>query len=456
MVPGRHVARSPHSGHGREKGSRACTMNSTASVPTRSLVPRRPHHDGTQQRRRTTPGAISPWIAHWRFQRALHAAGLAGLSVPPALRRPRPACRLRDGVAGGGRPLPADDRGAVHHARQLPADAAGVRHRPRNDAGTCPASSPDARSGASCSPNPARDPTSPASRPAPLRSPAAGSSTARRSGRPSPTAPTSASCSPAPIPTAAKHDGLSMFIVDLHAPGVEVRPIRQLDGAHALRRGLPHRRVRARRRRAAPVPGPVGASPRRCCTISASPAPPASGAGCATTARTVSSPRSGAASSTDPAVRDELARAVHRRGLPEPARHQIGDGRRRSGDRPRSDRLARQAHQRARRSAVRRPGVADRRRRTRWPGPVRRSAGPCGRSRPRRAVGRRRAVHLVAVHRRRHERDPALDHRRARARPAARACSGEPEPSGGARQSDGPSGLERTRGGAFPLRPAGP
>jgi alkylation response protein AidB-like acyl-CoA dehydrogenase len=32
-------------------------------------------------------------------------------------------------------------------------------------------------------------------------------------------------------PSAAKHDGLSMFIVDLHAPGLEVRPIRQLDGA---------------------------------------------------------------------------------------------------------------------------------------------------------------------------------------------------------------------------------
>jgi alkylation response protein AidB-like acyl-CoA dehydrogenase len=32
-------------------------------------------------------------------------------------------------------------------------------------------------------------------------------------------------------PHAAKHDGLSMFIVDLSAAGVEVRPIRQLDGA---------------------------------------------------------------------------------------------------------------------------------------------------------------------------------------------------------------------------------
>src|SRR4029077_20129365 len=32
-------------------------------------------------------------------------------------------------------------------------------------------------------------------------------------------------------PDAPKHAGLSMFLVDLHAPGVETRPIRQLDGA---------------------------------------------------------------------------------------------------------------------------------------------------------------------------------------------------------------------------------
>ena len=32
-------------------------------------------------------------------------------------------------------------------------------------------------------------------------------------------------------PSAPKHDGLSMFIVDLARPGVEIRPIRQLDGA---------------------------------------------------------------------------------------------------------------------------------------------------------------------------------------------------------------------------------
>ena len=34
----------------------------------------------------------------------------------------------------------------------------------------------------------------------------------------------------APIPTAVKHAGLTAFVVDMHAPGVEVRPLRQMTG----------------------------------------------------------------------------------------------------------------------------------------------------------------------------------------------------------------------------------
>ena len=135
-------------------------------------------------------------------------------------------------MAGGGRPLPADDRTAVHHARQLPADAAGVRHRSRNSAATCRASSPDTRSGASCSPNPG-----PGSDLAGVRDPR--HCGRRRLARQRPEGLDHARPSrrlrhparPAPTPTADKHDGLSMFIVDLRAPGVEIRPIRQLDGA---------------------------------------------------------------------------------------------------------------------------------------------------------------------------------------------------------------------------------
>ena len=48
-------------------------------------------------------------------------------------------------------------------------------------------------------------------------------------------------------PDAPKHKGLTMFIVDMHQPGVEVRPIRSMAGASGLQRGVLHRRPPARR-----------------------------------------------------------------------------------------------------------------------------------------------------------------------------------------------------------------
>ena len=100
-------------------------------------------------------------------------------------------------------------------------------------------------------------------------------------------------------PSAAKHAGLSMLIIDLAAAGVEVRPIRQLDGAMHFDEVfltdvfVPSDAV-------LPPAGAGGASRRRCCTTSASLVPPVNVAGCATTARIVSATSAGAVRSPSP------------------------------------------------------------------------------------------------------------------------------------------------------------
>ncbi len=86
------------------------------------------------------------------------------------------------------------------------------------------------RCGASCSASPARAPTSRRSRHARCATATAGSSTGRRCGRRGRTAPTSACCSRAPIPTSPSAPGITYFLIDLHQPGVEVRPLRHIGG----------------------------------------------------------------------------------------------------------------------------------------------------------------------------------------------------------------------------------
>ncbi len=79
-------------------------------------------------------------------------------------------------------------------------------------------------------------------------------------------------------PQASRHAGLTQFILDMRAPGVEVRPVRQMTGRAGLQRGRPHRRARRRRRpprRGQPGLVGVAAHARR----SSVPAPRGGGAG---------------------------------------------------------------------------------------------------------------------------------------------------------------------------------
>ena len=53
-------------------------------------------------------------------------------------------------------------------------------------------------------------------------------------------------------PDVPKHDGITMMAIDMHADGVEVRPLKMTNGRLGVQRGLLQRRVRARRRRRRP------------------------------------------------------------------------------------------------------------------------------------------------------------------------------------------------------------
>ena len=46
-------------------------------------------------------------------------------------------------------------------------------------------------------------------------------------------------------PDAPKHAGISYLLVPMKQPGVEVRPLRQMNGERRLQRGVPHRRAHA-------------------------------------------------------------------------------------------------------------------------------------------------------------------------------------------------------------------
>ena len=164
------------------------------------------------------------------------ASGLSGWAAPGLPRE-----RLRQGPQPQRQRRRAERHRRVRRARRARrprAAAGGARRSPptarrSRSTSTCATSSPARRRGASSSASPAPAPTSPACRPGPSRTATSGSSPARRCGPPAARSPTSACSSPAPTPTCRSTRASPTSRIDMHQPGVEIRPLVEMTG-HAM------------------------------------------------------------------------------------------------------------------------------------------------------------------------------------------------------------------------------
>ena len=68
-------------------------------------------------------------------------------------------------------------------------------------------------------------------------------------------------CSPAPIPTSRSTAGMTYFVIDMDQPGVEVRPLKQMNGERRVLRGVPRRGPDSRRPRDRRTQRRVGGRP---------------------------------------------------------------------------------------------------------------------------------------------------------------------------------------------------
>ena len=240
------------------------------------------------------------------------------------------------------------------------------------------------------------------------------SSTARRSGRRWPSFSKFGILIARTDPDAPKHKGISYFICPMDAPGIEIRPIIEMTGAHTFNevfftdvrhpgreprrrgeRGLGAGQGHARQRAGVAVVGrrAVGHGPDR-----RRPARPRRGRGRRAPTRS---------------LRQRLGRAAHRGRdpRPHPAAH---------GHRPHQGRAAGRRRRRSARSSPTSTASGSWAWPRTWPAPAGMldDSGPAGRAG--RPVALRLPVRARAHRRRRHRRGAAQHHRRAGARPAAR------------------------------------
>ena len=167
------------------------------------------------------------------WTRILHAQGWSAPHWPVRTRRHRLVAAAAPPVRRG---MLAGRRAADLHRRVQPRRAGDLHLRQRRAARALSAADPQRRAvlGAGLLGAERRLGPGVAAHARGARRRRTTSSTARRRGPPRATTPTCCSASCAPIRSAKPQRGISFLLIDAKAPGVTIRPIISIDGAHSL------------------------------------------------------------------------------------------------------------------------------------------------------------------------------------------------------------------------------